>query len=151
MSLTNTTPVSGSLLKLSVNTDDPQYVTNAAVQYYIKVTFDDHTNSYVHYEPITVNIRTCVILSMTTSGDTTHSYNIYTPVEYLTYSLFTQTHQGGTERSSGQVCGYTINYSAKFLTYFGTVIDLPSFIVWNHADLRFEIQSNDPTDITTLY
>ena len=61
MSLTNTTPVSGSLLKLSVNTDDPQYVTNAAVQYYIKVTFDDHANAYVHYEPITINIRTCVI------------------------------------------------------------------------------------------
>ena len=103
------------------------------------MTFNDHPTADAYFESLTINMRACEIQSMTTSGDSSHTYNIYTPVEYVSYSAFTQTHVTGTERSASAVCGYTIDYTAMWRTYYNTVISLPSFIVWNHANLRFEI------------
>ena len=76
---------------------------------------------------------------MTNSGDLTHTYNIYTPVEYISYTAFTQAHVPGTERVSSSVCGYTIDYSVAHRNYYDVVVPLPPFLVWDHSNLRFEI------------
>ena len=43
----------------------------------------------VHYESILINLRNCEVNAMTTTiAGFTHTYNIYTPVEYLEYAAF---------------------------------------------------------------
>ena len=106
----------------------------------------------MHYESVLINMRNCEVNALTTTIPSfTHTYDIYTPIEYLEYAAYGQTHLAGTDRTPAAQCGYTIDYSAMWRTYYNTVIALPSFITWNHAQLRFEIQSNSPSDLTTTY
>ena len=80
----------------------------------------------------------------------THTYNIYTPVEYKSYLPFTQVHVAGTEKPPASDCGYTLDYTAQWRTYYNTLIALPTFIVWDHANLRFEIQTDNVSDLSTV-
>lgn len=51
---------------------------------------------------------------------------------------------------SGPGCGYEITYEATWRDYYNTVIPLPSFIIFNYEDFRFEIYSDDTIDLDTL-
>ena len=99
----------------------------------------DYPDGDVYYESFTINMRACMISQLTTSGDGTLTYNLYTPVEYISYTAFTLTHVAGTEQPPNTDCGYTLDYTAQWLTYYGTVISLPSFITWDHSNFRFEV------------
>ena len=61
------------------------------------------------------------------------------------------THVAGTERAPASDCGYTLDYTAQWRTYYNTVIALPAFIVWDHVNLRFEVQTDDPSHLTSVY
>jgi hypothetical protein len=140
LSLSNVTPSSTATpLTLTIDTDDPQYATNSNVVYYIKVSLVDYPDGEVYYEPFNLNIRVCMIQSITSDSDLSHTYNIYTPVEYITYSEFTQVHVAGTQKPLDSDCGYTLDYTAQWRTYYNTLLSLPSFISWDHLNLRFEV------------
>ena len=65
--------------------------------YYVKVLLDDYPSAGVVYEPFTIKIKACQLTALTTDSDAALIYNIYTPVDYMTYSAFGQDHVPGTE------------------------------------------------------
>ena len=75
------------------------------------------------------------------------NYNIYTPIIYIPMPAFTEVNDPSYIKT-GTSCGYAITYTTKWKDYWGTVINLPSFIQWNAANFRYEVQSNDPADLT---
>ena len=76
------------------------------------------------------------------SGWSTGEYKhiIDTPQKKFYYSPWVQS----------PACGYTINYSVQWKTYYDTYIDLPPFITWDDANKWFIVQSDDEIDLTTL-
>jgi len=70
---------------------------------------------------------------------------VYTPVEYIPITEFVQDAdcciRGGIE------CGYTLTYTAKWNTFFGTTRDLPPYIIWDQINWRFEVYSDDPRTV----
>ena len=67
---------------------------------------------------------------MTTSLATL-TYNVYTPVEIVTYTGPDAIAEASTLRSPATDCGYPVDFTAKWRTFAGTLINLPSFIVWD--------------------
>ena len=91
----------------------------------------------------TVQINSCQVTALNSDIDSSVTYSLGTPVVYKPYTVFTE---------NGTSCGYTINYSTSWLTYYGTTLaTLPPFVTWNHANTRFEALSTSDTDLTTAY
>jgi len=42
-------------------------------------------------------------------------------------------------------CGYVLTYEARWFTFYGTYITLPSFIIWDKFNWLFTVQTDDPT------
>jgi hypothetical protein len=136
-------------------TTDLSEVTNADVQYYLKVYLPDYEvsspSTAILYEPFLVNIKNCLIDSFTTDSDSSNSYNVYAGKIYIAYSPFVEVPNAASLPLGDTVCGYALTYTAKWRTYYDTLIDLPYFIVWNKLFTRFEIFSEDEADLTTNY
>lgn len=119
--------------------------------FWIKVSLDDYSVlnpvNAVRWEPVRVMIKNCIVTDFTFSQQADVHYNLYTPVVYIPMSTFTEVDQAGFIKT-GSSCGYTVTYTPKWRNYWGTVIDLPSFIIWNPTDFRFEVQSSDLIDLT---
>jgi hypothetical protein len=69
-------------------------VTNADVQYYLKVYLTDYEvsspSTAILYEPFFVNIKKCLIIALTSDPDSSHTYNIYSGKIYIAYTDFLQ-------------------------------------------------------------
>jgi len=128
--------VSGNTIKITSTTAVAK-VTNANVQYYLKVALDNYgasnPTSAIHYEPFFVNIKSCLITTFNADADASHTYNLHTGTLYIPYTPFVEVPDATTLRAGASSCGYTKIYSAKWLTYYDTVIDLPYFVVYNQA------------------
>lgn len=146
-------------LYIDVQTDDPVYYTNAYVTYYIKVTLDDYVREYgdyeaTYYEAFDLDMLNCQIGSFNKDADSAEEYILYTPVEKYPYTAWTDNPVAGTARSPATVCGYTVNYSVKWRTFYDTLIDitLPNFIFWRwetDGEHTFWVQSDDIIDPNT--
>lgn len=67
------------------------------------------------------------------------------------YSTFVQVPDSSTLPAGNSDCGYVLTYTAKYRTFFDTLVDLPGFVVWDQASRQFEIFSDDEADLTTPY
>ena len=146
--------VSGSTHTLSVETDDVSLYTNAYVTFYVRVILVDYYAVYpqyaIWYEPFRFRLKNCQVASYSWASVADVSYNVYTPVYWIDVPEFTQVPDDTTfSRSASERCGYTLTYTASWLNFYDTVIDLPPFITWNESDRRFEVYSADPDDIDT--
>lgn len=61
---------------------------------------------------------------------------------------FTEVNDANYLKAGQTSCGYPVTYSAQWKNFYGTVIDLPSFIIWNPTNFRFEVQSSNGIDLT---
>lgn len=143
---------SGATHTLTVDTDDVSLYTNAYVTMYVRVILVDYYAVYpqyaIWYEEFRYQLKNCQVESFTWTSIADIAYNVYTPVYHVDIPEFTQVPDDTTySRSVYDRCGYDITYTASWLNFYDTVIDLPPFILWSEADRRFEIYSADPDDI----
>ena len=82
-----------SSIAITTYTTDPVYVTNANVQYYLRVTLDDYYSSYTataRDDGYNLNMVSCVISSFNDKvADKVDTYMLYTPVRKYDYTLWT--------------------------------------------------------------
>jgi len=135
--------------ELTLVTSDPVYYTNSNVAYHVRVQLDDYVDDYpdevVHFEPFNINIKNCQIHDFVTVAVPLTTYNVYTPVVYIPITEFVQ--DADDAYLNGAECGYTLTYTARWFTYWGTRIELPPWIVWDQNNWRFEVYTDDPTKI----
>ena len=60
-------------------------------------------------------------------------YNLGSGTLTVTYNTFTQVPDATTLPGGSTDCGYLLTYTAKYRTFFDTLVELPSFIVWDEA------------------
>ncbi len=128
--------------QIKIQTDDPKYFTNAFNTFYVRVSLDNYSIlnpvNDVRWEPIRVNLQNCQITDLTFSAVADVPYNVYTPIVYIPLVRFTEVNNG-LFKVAGSTCGYTVSYTAKWRDFYDTVIPLPTWIVWNPTNFRYEI------------
>lgn len=69
-------------------------MTNTDVQYYVKVYLEDYDDispsTAIFYDPFLVNIKSCLLDSITSDADTTITFNIGSTTAEVSYSEFGQ-------------------------------------------------------------
>lgn len=80
------------------------------------------------------------------------TYNVYTPVIYIPMTAFGEV-SNNRRVSSPSTCGYTVTYTVMVQDWYLTRVPLGvpdhlPWIKWNAVNFRYEIQTNDPLDIS---
>ena len=134
------------------------------------MTLDDYVYRYpteaVFYQKFTLDMRNCIVDNFSTGNWVANQeYILYTPVEKYKYTQWQSLHKSGTNRHNnnsgwaGDNCrGYTIEFSVKWINYYGTKLDISDLngnFIWNQdtgqADDKpsFWLQSDDIIDLNT--
>ena len=136
--------------QIKIQTNDPKYFTNAFITFYVRISLDNYAIlnpvNDVRWEQIRVNLQNCQITDFTFSAVSDVPYNVYTPIIHIPLVQFTEVNNG-LFKVAGPSCGYTVTYTARWRNFYDTVIPLPTWIVWNGIDFRYEIYTDDPKDI----
>lgn len=144
--------VSSGTHTLSVQTNDVSLFTNAFVTFYVRVVLVDYYALYpqyaIHWEPFRFRLKHCQVASFSWTPVDSVYYNLYTPIEYVEVPEFSQVPTDVSfSKSEAERCGYAVTYSASWLIYLDSAVDLPPFILWNDNDRRFEIFSDSPSEV----
>jgi hypothetical protein len=114
---------------LSVQTNDPIYVTNGLFNFYLVVSLDDYRIlnpvTAVRAEPIPINLHNCQISDFTFPAVADVTYNVYTPIIHILMTQFTETSISNPRAATPSTCGYTVTYTVKWRNFYDTAIDLP--------------------------
>ena len=166
-----------TVIKLKVRSDDPAEYTNADVQYYIQGKLDNFYDDYEDYDTVlnsdasllvgfTLNMLRCQVTSYNTrrlvdldnpvqsSWNYVYNHIIWTPIKKFDYLPWVES-TGNNFYNGEATCGYTINYSVQWRTYYDTLLPLPpALMVWNNAGhgnsgSYFHVQSDAELDVTT--
>ena len=121
-----------------MQTNDPVHFTNAWVIYYLKVTLDtyekDYPNEASYFNQFRLKMRNCIITSFTKDADKVGAdaleYILYTPVNKFDYTAWVPVHDATTLNSPATDCGYVVQYTSKWRTFYDTELPLPDFIHW---------------------
>ena len=156
-------------------TTDPVYVTNANVQYYLRVTLDDYYTSYTataRDDGYNLNMVSCVLTSggsafPNKASDKVDTYILYTPVRKYDYALWTTACDSTVVNGASLNYKNNIEYSVKVRTWYDALLDISDFsdgtrtpfVVWNtgysgtpataSGTPSFWIQSDTTIDVTT--
>lgn len=124
--------VSGNI-PIQTYTTDPVYVTNANVQYYLRVTFNDYYTTYpatARDDGYNLNMVSCVLTSggsafPTKAADKVDTYMLYTPVRKYDYDLWTT----ACDTFNSQTYNYKNNlvYTVKIRTWYDDELDISDF------------------------
>ena len=72
---------------------------------------------------------------------------MYTPVEKIPYTPWTDNAYGGYIPAGQSNCGYTLNFSVKWRNFYDTELSVPTFIEWKSSLPAFWVQSDDTTGV----